>query len=144
MKDETELRRKKLLPHGPTFSLRGRVRLQRYNSRQELIPYDWLHSRIKLAIDSHCGNKIHRPITRASSLTDAYVLGMTDDWFVLYCLPKEEWVVVRPEKIVSLMLRVVRNRQQLHILVMLAAGQGEDEHLHRFEFDDPLVNQTTV
>ena len=55
-------------------------RLERYSGASCLLPYDWMNSRIKMAIDSHIRNKIYRQITNALLINDRCILGTTDEW----------------------------------------------------------------
>ena len=64
-------------------------------------------------------------------INEEYLLGMTDDWFVLYYLPKEEWVVVPPEKVISLSMQTHKTKRvymkQLIIVLILKKNEGAGE-----------------
>ena len=56
-------------------------RFERYNQITHIEAYDSYFSRVKMAIDSHCGNKIHRDIKYAEPINNECIIGVTEEWY---------------------------------------------------------------
>lgn len=65
----------------PTNKLRGKVRrLERYNTRKEILRYHEGRARIMLALDSYIKNKVFRKIEKIYKINEDHIASIIDEW----------------------------------------------------------------
>lgn len=59
-------------------------RLERYNLRDKIRPYDENKAKIMLALENYLGNKLHRNIQKVYNINENNILGLVNEWIIFY------------------------------------------------------------